>query len=98
MHRRIVSWIGVELCVVPAAGAEQSNVFNFEWEIVGKTNELYAWISVLVTEVVVEVAAFPMDILRYSGLLLQKLELVNCRNNFCGFWWDECLRKCCVLV
>lgn len=41
-------------------------------------------------------SAFP--ILRYSGLSLQKLELVNCRTNFSGFWWDRCHQKCCVLV
>lgn len=49
-----MSWIGVELCVVPAAGAEQSNVLHFEWEIVAKTNVLYTWIFVLVTKVVAE--------------------------------------------
>lgn len=49
-----MSWIGVELCVIPAAGAEQSNVLHFEWEIVAKTNVLYTWIFVLVTKVVAE--------------------------------------------
>lgn len=29
-------WIGVEFCVVPAAGAEQNILLHFEWGIVGK--------------------------------------------------------------
>lgn len=54
-----MSWTGGELCVEPAAGAEQSNILHFEWEIVGKTNVLYTWIFDLVTKVVAEDQLFP---------------------------------------